>query len=314
MVLQLLVRDAHQQLTILPAPRDAHPDNDDDDDSISITKPLHLSFPTLYRPHATVDTIAASHAAVVATVTYHSCPSIPSLPLDTALLVSSFLPAAALCELTCVSSSFLSAFLHPSHWKQLAESVGYRRNFPLERTAYRSFVLSTRRAAALAASTFHRMTLFLSPLLLSTLRAPLSLAALHRYERRVGCLFPSHLRALLLLHDGQEEEGAVGSGWVEGCRLLSGQEIVEEWESRRRGEREEGDAERGEGSLQLLAVTGVSGVNRFLLSLSDGGVWMETGRLRRRQQVSDQWLHLIAALLPSRYSAQLTTHTAAHWT
>jgi hypothetical protein len=311
MVLQLLVRDCHHHLTLLPSSSDHQ-----DDDIISITKPLHLTLPTLSHPHITVNTIAASHAAGASSASSCSSPSpsIPSLPLDTLLLVTSFLPPASLCVLTSVSSAFLSVFLHPSHWKQLADSLGYRRNFPLERTAQRSFVLTQHSALCLAQATFHHMTLFLSPLLLSTLRAALPLAALHRYEQRVSCIFPSHLRAALLVHDGQDEDGAVGSGWVEGCRLLSGQEIVEEWESRRRREREEGDAERGEGSLHLLAVTSVSGVNRFLLSVSDGSVWMETGRLRRRQQVSDQWLHLIAGLLPQRWSAQQLTHyTAVHW-
>ena len=311
MVLQLLVRDARQHLTLLPC-REGH---DGDDDLISLTKPLYLTLPSLYHCHTTVNIIAATHAAAGSSSSSScSCPSIPSLPLDTLLLITSFLPPACLCVLSSVSSAFLSVFLHPSHWKQLADSLGYRRNFPLERTAHRSFVLSQHSALSLARATFRHLALFLSPLLLSTLRAPLPAAALHGYERRVGRVFPSHLRAALLVHDGQEDEGAVGSGWVEGCRLLSGQEILEEWESRRRREREEGDAERGEGSLHLLAVTGLSGVNRFLLSLDDGGVWMETGRLRRRQQVSDQWLHLIASLLPQRFSAQqLSLHTALHW-
>ena len=264
----LLVRDHDHHLHILPY----------DDDSSSLLQPLHIALPH----HRTQQTKRPSPPTSTAT---HS---LFSLPLDTLLIISSFLPPPALSTLITLSPSSHLTFRHPLLWRQLASSLSYlpSPHPPLPR--WRPFTLSHHSALTRAQSTLTNIRHRLGDYRTWQLRGGLGQRGVVECEVRLGVRLPEEMRGWMVACDGEESTVPVGFGSVEGCRLLSGEEMVREGRVEGMGE-------------DWVAVTEWAGINRVFLNVRDGGVWMMTGRSGCMTHVAQDWLSFLAHLFPPPY-------------
>jgi len=150
------------------------------------------------------------------------------------------------------------------------------------------FVIARLRAQKEAEKLWSTARLFLSPPQLLSLRGGATLELLSSMKRHLP-FFLESLRASLLHHDGQFASVIAGQGLIDGCRALSIQEIVSEYQRDPLFEEN-----------RLVPFTDQSGSRRLVLD-AKGSVWICEGQLlvRTRQVSSDLLSFLHSLLLPA---------------
>ena len=269
---RLLVRDHEHHLQVMPF------------DDVTITQPLHLSLPPRRRSHPPPTTFLSSPSPPT-----HPHHPLHTLPLDTLLLITSYLPPPTLPLLLTLSTPSHHTFRHPLLWRQLALSLSYLPPpLPLSSPLpWRSFTIAHHSALTRSSLLLHHLHHHLAPSRYRQLRPGLTPLELLRCEEAMGRGWPEEVRGWLRVVDGEEGGGEtpVGCGLVEGCRVLSGEEMVREG--------------RVEGmGREWLAVTEWSGIHRVLLHMTEGSVWLVTGSIGDMHRLADSWLDLLFNLFP----------------
>lgn len=204
-------------------------------------------------------------------------------PVDSWLIILSFLPASALSDLTAVSRSCKRFFTDELMWQEAAKSLGWVQNIPLENISYRMFCLRRQTAQSKAARVWYDVKGLISSIQRASLQSGVSDTGLMRCEQTLECCLPESIRASLREVNGQANSVAPGHGLVDGCRLLSTREVVHQ-------------KQVFFSDTAFIPLTDESGARRICINMIDGLIYLVAGRSMTAFHKADDWLEFLHRL------------------